>query len=134
MGEALRAGGIVLEVSRTSTGLPFLTLTRGEVDALVWLVELAVNDERGRLEIAAPLRAGELAGMHEGPRANSPRNVTRDELEAARERWQRLSGHATRDHEDPMYVMTGWKKAPGLLVPRAVILDLIDQLEALREA
>jgi hypothetical protein len=126
--DTLSAGGIELPLEPTAAGPLVATGAAGELEALGWLVNMALHP--GEEDLAERLRRGEAAGVREGPYARPPSDLD-DDLAQARERWRRLSGHAAPD--DALIVGTGWS-SPRLLVPRAVILALIDELAKLRRS
>jgi hypothetical protein len=94
----------------------------GEAEALGWLVNLAFDP--GERDLVGRLPPGEPVRVGEGPYAHAPGELD-DDLPSARERWRRLSGGDPGD--DALVVGTGWG-SPRLLVPRSVVVELIDRL------
>jgi hypothetical protein len=120
----IEAGGISLPLESTPEGV-LATMTGDGRDSIAWALNAAVTEWLPDLR-SALARGDEVV--------KDPivliRDVRPDDLAPLRERWREWTGDELGDD----FYVVGSGFAPTVAVPRPVLIRLLDQLAALRDA
>ena len=125
MTEWLTGGGVSLPLFETAAG-PIVDIKQcGPLQALAWVINLAVTNPWNLVEL---LRHGEDAHLAD-VYARTPAAYDDDADEAA-ERWRAAAG--SHPGTDALILGPGMKTG-RVIVPRAVVIELVERLERIRK-